>query len=370
MCRETVQVRFFFIPRNRTGPTRAPAFSRERRWHSTGKGSACVTTSGASAFAQQPPRLLDRVRASLRAKHYSPRTESAYVGWIRRFVFFIGKRHPDTVGPEEVNRFLSHLATDAHVSASTQNQACSALLYLYGEVLGRPLEGFGTVVHARRSERLPVVLTRHEVAQVLRHLEEPCRLMACLMYGSGLRLMECCTLRVKDFGLERSEIVIREGKGQRDRVTMLPERVRDSLAAHLVAVKRLHDADLLAGHGSVALPGALSTKYPRAPWEWAWHWVFPATRPYVDRETGLRRRHHLHETVVQRAFRVAVRRAELSKAASCHSLRHSFATHLLEDGYDIRTIQELLGHRDVATTMIYTHVLNRGGLGVKSPFDR
>ena len=268
-----------------------------------------------------------------------------------------------------MNAFLAHLATERRVSASTQNQACSALLFLYGEVLGRPLDDLGHVVRAKGPARLPVVLTRWEVSEVLRHVTGVCGLMAELMYGSGLRLIECCSLRVKDVDFEQSSILVRDGKGQRDRVTMLPGSLRVRLTRHLVGVRAQHDADVKAGAGIVALPHALAAKYPRAPWEWGWQWVFPATRPYVDRVTGVRRRHHLHETVLQRAFKAAVRQSGLAKAASCHSLRHSFATHLLERGYDIRTIQELLGHRDVATTMVYTHVLNRGGRGVTSPLD-
>jgi integron integrase len=323
-----------------------------------------------SPASRDPPRLLDQVRACLRAKHYSHRTESAYVGWIRRFILFNHKRHPKLLGAEDVNRFLTHLAVEAQVSASTQNQACSAVLFLYAEVLQRPIAGLDGVVRARRTERLPMVLTRDEVDRVLTHLEGTCSLMAGLMYGSGLRLMECCTLRVKDVDFERAEVTVRDTKWSRDRLTVLPAQLREPLAVHLGAVQRLHQADLRAGTGGVALPGALSAKYPRAAWEWPWQWVFPATRQYIDRQNGQRRRHHLHESVLQRALRDAVRRSGISKPASCHSLRHSFATHLLEAGYDIRTIQELLGHRDVSTTMIYTHVLNRGGRGVRSPMDR
>lgn len=320
--------------------------------------------------APQSPRLLDRVRSAIRARHYSPRTETAYVAWIRRFILFHGKRHPETMGSDDVNAFLTDLATGHHVSASTQNQALSALLFLYEAVLGRPLGELGDVVRARRPTRLPVVLTRAEVSAVLGELSGTAGLMASLIYGAGLRLLECCQLRVKDIDLVRSEVLVRGGKGGRDRVTMLPSSLRAPLTQHLAAVKTQHQADLALGAGAVALPDSLVRKYPRAPWEWPWQWAFPATRHYVERLTGQRRRHHLHETVLQRAFKDAVRRAGIGKPATIHSLRHSFATHLLEAGYDIRTIQELLGHRDVATTMIYTHVLNRGGLGVKSPLDR
>jgi integron integrase len=320
--------------------------------------------------AYQPPRLLDRVRQVIRARHYSPRTEKAYVGWIRRFILFHGKRHPDELGEAEVTRFLSSLATDRHVSASTQNQALSAVLFLYVDVLGRRLAWLGRVVRAQRPVRVPVVLSRGEVAGVLTRLHGDCGLMASLMYGSGLRLSECAQLRVKDVDLERRELVVRDGKGRKDRVTLLPDSLRRPLAAHLARVHEQHRRDLRAGRGRVALPDALRVKHPAAAGEWAWQWVFPATRFYVDRETGEVRRHHLHESVVQRAVKEAVRAAGLGKAASCHTFRHSFATHLLESGYDIRTIQELLGHRDVATTMIYTHVLNRLGRGVRSPLDQ
>ncbi len=312
---------------------------------------------------------MEQVRRALRVRHYSPRTEDAYVGWIRRFIGFHGMRHPRSLDANDVARFLTSLAVEGKASASTQNQACSALLFLYDKVLAQPLQELGPVVRAQRPAHLPVVLTRQEVDSLLRRLTAPCDLMVSLMYGSGLRLMECCTLRVKDLDLERGELTVRAGKGTKDRVTVLPERLRERLAAHPVTVKALHERDVAQGHGSVALPGALDAKYPRAPWEWPWQWVFPATRRYLDPETGRERRHHFHETALQRAFKTAVRDAGLSKPATCHCLRHSFATHLLESGYDIRTIQELLGHRHVATTMIYTHVLNRGGRGVRSPLD-
>jgi integron integrase len=273
------------------------------------------------------------------------------------------------MGSAEVNAFLTDLAIRQRVSASTQNQALSALLFLYDAVLARRLGDLGEVLRARRPVRLPVVLTKHEVSAVLGELSGTTGLMASLIYGAGLRLLECCTLRVKDIDLEQGEVRVRDGKGGRDRVTMLPSSLRAALAKHLAAVKSQHEADCAQGAGAVALPDGLGRKYPRAPWEWPWQWVFPATRHYVDRLSGQRRRHHLHETVLQRAFKDAVRRAGIAKPASIHTLRHSFATHVLEAGYDIRTIQELLGHRDVATTMVYTHVLNRGGHGVKSPLD-
>ncbi len=316
-----------------------------------------------------PPKLLDRVRLVIRARHYSPRTEKAYVSWVRRFVLFHGKRHPETLGEAEITAFLSALATQRKVSASTQNQALSALLFLYREVLGRDPAWMDGIVRAKRPVRLPVVLTRDEVQVILGQLNGTPWLMASLLYGSGLRLLECCRLRIKDVDFGRAEILVRDGKGRKDRVTLLPKRVRNVLSAHLDRVRATHRKDLEAGAGSVELPGALAAKYPRTAWEWPWQWVFPATRPYRDPETGSRRRHHLHESVLQRAVKDAVRRAGVPKPATSHTLRHSFATHLLEDGYDIRTIQELLGHSDVSTTMIYTHVLNRGGRGVRSPLD-
>jgi integron integrase len=319
--------------------------------------------------APPPPRLLDRVRGTLRARHFSPRTEEAYVGWIRRFVLFHGKRHPDHLGAPEVAGYLGHLASNRKVSASTQNQALSALVFLYREVLGRELAGLEDVPRARRPERLPVVLAREEVASVLRHMRGTPRLMASLMYGSGLRLLECCRLRVKDVDFTRQEILVRDGKGRKDRVTVLPTLLAPRLQAHLERARLQHLSDVEGAAGYVELPDALARKFPNASREWPWQWVFPAARVYTDPATGERRRHHLHESVLQRDFAAAVDLANLTKTASCHTLRHSFATHLLETGYDIRTIQELLGHADISTTMIYTHVLNRGGRGVRSPLD-
>jgi integron integrase len=318
----------------------------------------------------KPPRLLDRVRATLRARHYSRRTEKAYVGWIRRYIFFHDVRHPDQMGAPEVTRFLSHLATTERVAASTQNQACSALLFLYREVLGRELEGLEGVVRAKRPARRPLVLSTEEVAAVLKHLQGTPALMSALIYGSGLRVLECCRVRVKDLSFYRNEIDVRDGKGRKDRVTVLPAELVTRLKQHLERVRRLHELDLGDGAGGVDLPDALHRKYPRAAWEWGWQWVFPSKRLHRDRASGQWRRHHIHESTLQRAFKDAVRSADIDKPATCHALRHSFATHLLEAGYDIRTIQELLGHKDVATTMIYTHVLNRGGRGVFSPLDR
>lgn len=316
------------------------------------------------------PRLLDRVRDAIRTRHYSRRTEKAYVHWIRRFIFFHDKRHPAEMGPAEVSAFLSSLAVRDKVAASTQNQALSALLFLYRDVLGVDMPWLDDVVRAKRPQYLPVVLTREETRAVLQHLTGAPRIMALLLYGAGLRLLECCRLRVKDVDFATNQIVIRDGKGRKDRVTMLPAAAKTLLGAHLDRVRAQHQADLRRGAGWVELPGALLRKYPNAGREWPWQWVFPATRFYVDRLTGQRRRHHLHESVLQRAVKEAVRAAGIPKPATCHTLRHSFATHLLEDNHDIRTVQELLGHRDVSTTMIYTHVLNRGPAGVRSPADR
>ncbi|HQG55022.1 MAG TPA: integron integrase [Thermoleophilia bacterium] len=312
---------------------------------------------------------MNDLRTALRARHYSRRTEQAYCLWVRRYIRFHGLRHPREMGEAEINAFLTHLATEREVSASTQNQALSALLFLYRNVLQRPVGDLGGVVRARRPRRLPVVLTRDEVAAVLDYLDGDLRLMASLMYGAGLRLNECLGLRVQDLDFARGEIVVRGGKGDKDRVTVLPQALRPQLRAHLATVKRIHKADLAAGWGAVELPDALARKYPHASTDWRWQWVFPQRRRWRDPRSGHEGRHHLHETVVQRAMKEAVGASGTTKRAGCHTLRHSFATHLLETGYDIRTIQELLGHKDVRTTMVYTHVLNRGGLGVRSPLD-
>jgi integron integrase len=306
----------------------------------------------------------------MRLKHLSRRTEAAYMGWIRRFVAFHGRRHPREMGKAEVEAFLTNLAVARSVAPSTQNQALGALLFLYREVLGAKLGWLEGVERARRPKRLPVVLTAAEVAAVLARLNGTPWLVASLLYGSGLRLLEGLHLRVKDVDLARRELRIRSGKGDRDRVTMVPERLLDPLRVQLSRVAALHADDLSAGHGAVFLPSALEIKKPRAAWDLAWQYLFPASRRTPIARAGTERRHHLHETVIQRAFRRAVIASGLRKPATCHSLRHSFATHLLESGHDIRTVQELLGHRSVQTTMIYTHVLNRGGLGVTSPLDR
>ena len=315
-------------------------------------------------------RLLDQVRQVIITKHYSPKTEKAYTSWIRRFVIFHQKRHPKELGAPEVSAFLTHLANERKVSASTQNQALSALIFLYREVLGRELPWLEDMVRAKRPGRLPTVLTVEETKALLMCMRGVTWLVASLMYGSGLRLMEAVKMRVQDVDLAKQEITVRRGKGQKDRRTMMPSLVRQPLVAHLERAKQMHLEDLDQGAGYVAMPRALARKYPGSSRQWRWQWVFPATRIYRDRETGERRRHHLHESSVQRAVKDAAREAGLVKRATCHTLRHSFATHLLEAGYDIRTIQELLGHRDLATTMIYTHVLNKvGGRGVRSPLD-
>jgi integron integrase len=315
------------------------------------------------------PRLLDRVRDKIRLKHYSIRTESAYLGWIRRFIVFHGKRHPAEMGAPEIEAFLSHLAVDGQVAASTQNQALAALLFLYREVLGAELPWLDGVERAKRPQRLPVVLTSGEVRSVLARMEGVKWLMASLLYGTGMRLMECIRLRVKDVDFQARQVTVRDGKGAKDRVTMLPESLVAPLQQHLAKVKVIHEQDCREGFGAVYLPFALERKYPNASREWGWQYVFPARSRSIDPRSGKERRHHIDEKVLQRALKSAVREAGLTKPASCHTLRHSFATHLLQAGYDIRTVQELLGHKDVSTTMIYTHVLNRGGRGVRSPLD-
>ena len=318
----------------------------------------------------QPPKLMDQVRAAIRVHHFSRRTEDAYVTWIRRFIIFNGKRHPRKMGAAEVTRFLTSLAEKDRVSASTQNQALAALLFLYREVLRMDLPWLEGITRAKATRRLPVVLTRKEVSRIMSRLSGLPQLMAMLLYGTGMRLMECCTLRIKDVDIERNQITVRFGKGAKDRVTLLPSSIKPALRSQMESVRTMHERDLRRAAGWVALPDALQRKYPNAGRELAWQWLFPATRTYLDSTTRQRRRHHLHESVLQRDFRQAVLRAGITKPATCHTLRHSFATHLLEDGYDIRTVQELLGHRDVATTMIYTHVLNRGPAAVRSPADR
>ena len=314
------------------------------------------------------PKLLDRVRHALRVRHYAIRTEDAYHDWTRRFILFHGKRHPQDMGETEVNTFLTHLAVEGRVSASTQTQALCALLFLYEHVLGRPLDQLG-VVRANRPKRLPVVLSRAEVWAVLDRMAGTSGLLGRLMYGSGVRVLEAVRLRVKELDFDNGLIVVRQGKGDKDRRTIFPESVRADLSAHLERVRVLHDKDLAAGSGAVYLPGALDRKFPQAAREWRWQYVFPSARLSEDPRSGAVRRHHANENAVTKAVAAAAAAARLAKRVTSHTLRHCFATHLLEDGYDIRTVQELLGHADVNTTMIYTHVLDRRGRGVRSPLD-
>lgn len=318
----------------------------------------------------QVQSLLQSVRERIRLKHYSIRTEEAYVDWINRFLKFHYNRRPLLIREPDVSRFLTYLAVSRKVSASTQNQALSAVLFLYREVLDHPLDWIDKVERARKPERLPLVFSREEMRAILLQLEGTRWLMASFLYGAGLRLMECLRLRVKDIDFDYGQILVRDGKGGKDRTTMLPAPAREPLHKHLARIKVLHESDLKEGYGAVHLPYALARKYPNAEREWAWQYVFPASKRSVDPRSGVVRRHHLDEAVLQRAIKDAIRAAGISKPGSCHTLRHSFATHLLEDGYDIRTVQELLGHKDVATTMIYTHVLNKGGKGVRSPLEK
>lgn len=321
---------------------------------------------------QTPPRgarLLDQVRDAVRRRHYSYLTEKAYRHWIRRFILFHGKRHPREMGEPEVAAFLTHLAVDRRVSASTQNQALNAILFLYKQVLEREIGLIQGVTRAKRPERLPVVMTHEEVQTVLRRLSGRDWLLACLMYGAGLRVMECLRLRVKDLDFGLNQIVVRDGKGQKDRVTPLPAAVLPALRQQIEEIRRIRESDLADGYGEVSLPFALARKYPNAARELPWWYVFPASQRSRDPYSGRFKRHHLDDSAIQRAVKQAVRAAGIPKPVSCHTFRHSFATHLLHSGYDIRTVQELLGHKDVATTMIYTHVLNRGGRGVVSPLD-
>ncbi len=321
-------------------------------------------------FSVGKVKLLDLVRRCIRAKFYSIRTEQAYCHWIKRFIIFHGKRHPSEMGDAEVGEFLSHLANDASVAASTQNQALSALLFLYREVLDQKLAWLETSYdRAKRPPKLPVVLTVEETQLILRELDGTYRLMANLLYGSGLRLLECLRLRIKDLDFGYGQIAVRDGKGGKDRVTMMPQSLQEPIQRHLAKVKALHEEDLAEGFGTVHLPQALERKYPHANREWIWQYVFPAAKRSIDPRSAVAQRHHVHEKSLQLAVQKAVRASGIAKPASCHSFRHSFATHLLEAGYDIRTVQELLGHKDVSTTMIYTHVLNRPGLGIRSPID-
>jgi integron integrase len=320
--------------------------------------------------AIRPKSLIGETRRVIRLRHYSIRTEQAYVHWIQRFIRFSGGRHPRDMGPPEVEAFLSHLAVDGNVAAATQNQALNAISFLYRRVLDRELGELGAVVRAKKPRQLPVVLTRDEVADVLSNLEGVHGLAAGLMYGAGLRLLETVRLRVKDIDLTRRELIVRNGKGGRDRVTMIPVRIIEPMRDQLSRARSIHLSDLAQGFGSVYLPNAIGRKYQQADREWSWQYVFPAPARSRDPRSGKMRRHHFGEAAVQRAVKRAMREAGIVKRASCHSFRHSFATHLLEGGYDIRTVQQLLGHRSVTTTMVYTHVLNRGGLAVRSPLDQ
>ncbi|HVS82783.1 MAG TPA: integron integrase [Pyrinomonadaceae bacterium] len=315
------------------------------------------------------PKLLDEVRTTIRRKHYSIRTEDAYVDWIKRYIFFHQKRHPSEMGAKEMEQFLNHLAVERKVAASTQNQALSALVFLYREVLKKDFEWMENLERAKKPDRLPVVMTEGEVRHTLAHLDGRNWLMAALLYGAGLRLMECVRLRVKDVDFEYRQITVRDGKGAKDRVTMLPESAVEVLKHHLEKVRALHEQDLASGHGDVYLPFALERKYKNAGKQWGWQYMFPAAQLSRDPRSGKIRRHHVDEKSLQRAVKRAVTLARINKPATCHTFRHSFATHLLQKGHDIRTVQELLGHKDVSTTMVYTHVLNKGGRGVKSPLD-
>lgn len=314
--------------------------------------------------------LLEQVRRCLRLRHYSIRTEQAYVQWVKRFILFHRKCHPAEMGADEIRHFLSHLASDGKVAASTQNQALCALLFLYRDVLGVELPYVEGIERAKRPARVPVVLTPEEAERILGRVGGTYRLMAGLLYGSGLRLMECVRLRVKDVDFGYHQVTVRDGKGEKDRRTVLPEALVESLGRHLERVRLLHEEDLRGGRGRVYLPYALERKYPAAAAEWVWQWVFPAGKLSRDPRSGEVRRHHASEDMLQVAVKRAAREAGVEKRVSCHTLRHSFATHLLESGYDIRTVQELLGHTSVETTQIYTHVLNKGGRGVRSPLDR
>ncbi len=328
-----------------------------------------MTEMNASACQKRPEKLLDQVRDAIRLRHYSIRTETAYADWIKRFIFFHEKRHPKDMDSPEIEAFLTHLAAERNVSVSTQNQALSALLFLYKQVLHKELSRPVNSVRAKIPRRLPTVMTKAEALRLINALPDNCQLMAKLLFGTGMRLMECIRLRVKDIDFDQHIIIIREGKGMKDRVTMLPDILRIPLEHQLNYAKALHDKDLFEGYGTVYLPFALERKYPNANREWGWQYVFPSHKLSKDPRTGDVRRHHVSESGLQRAVKTAAGKTGISKRVSCHTFRHSFATHLLQSGYDIRTVQELLGHKDVKTTMIYTHVMNRGGVAVRSPLD-
>jgi integron integrase len=319
---------------------------------------------------QVKPKLLDQVRDAIRLKHYSIRTEQSYIEWIKRYIYFHNKQHPADMEARHISSFLTYLAVQRKVTSSTQNQALCALVFLYRHVVKKELGQFDDLVYAKRPSKLPVVFTPDEIKNLMMQLDGMVWIMAQLLYGAGLRLMECIRLRVKDIDFGYKQIVVRDGKGHKDRVTMLPEIVIGPIKRHLSKVKQIHEGELTAGFGTVYLPYALARKYPHASREWSWQYVFPAAGRSVDPRSGVEQRHHVSEAILQRAIKRAIRQSGITKPGSCHSLRHSFATHLLEDGHDIRTVQELLGHKDVSTTMIYTHVLNKGGKGVTSPSDR
>lgn len=322
-----------------------------------------------SDLKMHKPKLLDQVRALIQTKHYSLRTEESYINWIRRFILFHNKRHPEKMREPEINQFLSHLATKEKLAASTQNQALCAILFLYKHVLKKNLGDLGEVIWSKKPIKLPVVFTKAEVKQVFKHLEGKNWIMAMLLYGSGLRLAECLSLRIKDIDFEGNQLFVRDAKGFKDRSTVLPEKLKKPLSKQIKEVKKIHEIDLKKGFGNVYLPYALAKKYPNAKFDLSWQYVFPASKISSDPRSGESKRHHIHESVLQKAVKDAIRKSEIVKHASCHTLRHSFATHLLEDGYDIRTIQELLGHKSVKTTMVYTHVVQKGALGVHSPAD-
>jgi integron integrase len=320
-------------------------------------------------YNSSKPKLLDQVQTAIQTRHYSSRTEKTYRNWIKQYVFFHNKRHPLEMGEKEVNQFLSHLATKRKVSASTQNQALSAILFLYKNVLHKELGDFGNVVRAKRSKKIPVVFTIEEVKRILTNLPSEKQLMASLLYGSGLRLTECLRLRVKDVDFDNKQIIVRDGKGEKDRVTLLSEKIIHHLKKHLSDVRKIYNADSKEGIGTTNIPYALERKYPNIAKEWHWAYVFPSTKHASDKQTGELKRHHLNESVLQKSVKRAMRLGKVEKHGGCHTFRHSFATHLLENGYDIRTIQDLLGHKSLQTTMVYTHVMNKGPMGVKSPGD-
>jgi len=316
------------------------------------------------------PKLLDQIRQVMKLKHFSIRTEQTYIHWIKRFIIFHKKRHPLEMGKDEVREFLSHLASELNVARATQNLALQSVLFLYREVLNKDLTHIDNIERAKKEARIPIVFTRNEVAVILSNMTSTPYLMASLLYGAGLRLMECIRLRIKDIDFNSNYILVRDGKGEKDRITVLPEKLKEALQRHLMKVKLLHEEDLESGFGEVYLPHALERKYLNANKEWCWQYVFPSTRLSVDPRSGKTRRHHISEKVLQQSVKEAIKKSGIAKNGSCHTFRHSFATHLLADGYDIRTIQQLLGHSDVSTTMIYTHVVNLGGHGVWSPLDR